>query len=183
MSKEPVMIPLAFAQLGLNKVILDGKPAPLGYNKQGRLVLIVTSQGTHALEIEAKVKLQELSSGGMQFSISIPESVAGSMALTTPGDMEIHSTSPISSTKYDKNSDQTRAELVIGGQNKLTVVLMGNGRQEDNKAILLGESASIVKLTKADQNLDCLYTVQVLRRGVRQLQFHLSGEWTITQVT
>ena len=183
MSKDPVTIPLAFAQLGLNRVVLDGKPAPLGYDKQGRLVLIVTSKGTHSLEFEAKTKLQELSSGGTQFSVSIPEATAGTMTLITPGDMEIHSTSPISETTYDKESDQTKVELTVGGQNKLSVILMGNGRREDDRAILLGESATTVKLTTTDQSLECLYTVQVLRRGVRQLQFHFPSEWTILQVT
>lgn len=183
MTKEPVMIPLAFAQVGLNRVMFDGKPAPLGYDKQGRLILIVASRGTHSLEVEARTKAQELSSGGMQFSISIPEAAAGTMSLSTPGDMEIHSTSPLSETKYDKAADRTSVELVVGGQNKLTVVLTGNGRREEDKAILLGESAATVKLTSKDQNLDCLYTTQVLRRGVRQLQFQLPSQWTITQVT
>lgn len=182
MSKEPVMIPLAFAQVGLNRVTFDGKPAPLGYDKQGRLVLIVASKGTHKLEIEAKTKLQELTSGGMQFSVSIPEATAGTLSLAAPGDLEIHSTSPVSKTVYDKEKDVTNAELVIGGQNKLTVILMGNGRKEDDKAILLGESATTIKLTATEQSLECLYTVQVLRRGVRQLQFKLPDEWTITQV-
>ncbi|MBN1973497.1 MAG: hypothetical protein JW787_07640 [Sedimentisphaerales bacterium] len=183
MSREPVMVPLAFAQLGLNRVVLDDKPAPLGYDRQGRLVLIVTSRGTHKVEVEAKTKLQELSSGGMQFSISIPEATAGTMSLTAPGDLEIHSSSPHSETVYDKSADKTSVDLIIGGQNKLTVILMGNGRQEDDKAILLGESAATVKLTATDQSLECLYTVQVLKRGVRQLQFRLPAEWTITQVT
>ncbi len=183
MSKEPVMIPLAFAQVGLNRVTFDGKPAPLGYDKQGRLVLIVAAKGTHKLEIEAKTKLQELTSGGMQFSVSIPEATAGTLSLAAPGDLEIHSTSPVSKTVYDKDKDVTNAELVIGGQNKLTVILMGNGRKEDDKAILLGESAATIKLTATEQSLECLYTVQVLRRGVRQLRFKLPSDWTITQVT
>jgi hypothetical protein len=183
MSNDPVMIPLAFAQMGLNRVVMDNKPAPLGYNKQGRLVLIVASRGTHVLEIEAKTKLQELSSGGMQFSVSIPEATAGTLSLAAPGDLEIHSTCPLSKTAYDKQNDRTNVELIVGGQNKLTVILMGNGRQEDDKAILLGESATTIKLASNDQSLECLYTVQVLRRGVRQLQFRIPSEWTIMQVT
>ena len=81
MSSDPVQVALAFAQVGLNRVVLDGKPAPLGYDKQGRLVLILTSKGTHQLEIEAKTKLQELASGGTQFSVSIPEATAGALNL------------------------------------------------------------------------------------------------------
>ncbi|MHC4542065.1 MAG: hypothetical protein ACYS74_20140, partial [Planctomycetota bacterium] len=50
-------------------------------------------------------------------------------------------------------------------------------------AILLGESAATVHLTRSHQELGCLYTVQVLRRGAREVQFHLPSEWTITEVT
>ena len=74
-------------------------------------------------------------------------------------------------------------KLTIGGKNNLTVVLLGNGRQDDDRAILLGESAASVQLTRSHQTMSCLFTVQVLRRGVRQLQFRVPSDWTITQVT
>ncbi|MHC4072429.1 MAG: hypothetical protein ACYTGS_10415, partial [Planctomycetota bacterium] len=58
-----------------------------------------------------------------------------------------------------------------------------NGRKKEDRAILLGESATTVRLTQSHQTLDCLYTLQVLRRGARELQFRLPSEWTITKVT
>jgi len=183
MSDKPVAIGLGFGRIGLTKVTLDDKPAPLGYNKQGKLTLIVTAKGVHKLDIAGTTKLKELSSGGMQFGISLPEAVAASMKLSAPGDLEMHATSPVSKRTYDKQTDRTSVELTIGGQNKLTVVLLGNGRQEDDQAILLGESAAMVSLTKWHQVMGCLYTVQVLRRGVRELQFQLPRQWTVTEVT
>ena len=183
MSDKPVAIGLGFGQIGLTGVLMDDKPAPLGYNKQGKLTLIVTAKGVHKLDIAGKTKLKELSSGGMQFGISLPEAVAASMKLSAPGDLEMHATSPVSKRTYDKQADRTNVELTIGGQNKLTVVLLGNGRQEDDRAILLGESAAMVSLTKWHQVMGCLYTVQVLRRGVRELQFQLPSQWTVTEVT
>lgn len=183
MSDKPVAIGLGFGRIGLTKVTLDDKPAPLGYNKQGKLTLIVTAKGVHKIDIAGTTKLKELSSGGMQFGISLPEAVAASMKLSAPGDLEMHATSPVSKRTYDKQTDRTSVELTIGGQNKLTVVLLGNGRQEDDRAILLGESAAMVSLTKWHQVMGCLYTVQVLRRGVRELQFQLPRQWTVTEVT
>jgi hypothetical protein len=183
LGKGPVAVPLGFAQTGLTRVVLDGKPAPLGYNKQGRLTLIVTAKGSHQLEVAGTTKLKELSGGGVQFGISLPAAVAGNMKLSAPGDLEIHATVPVSKSSYDKESDRTNAEMTLGGQDKLTVVLLGNGRQEGDRAILLGESATTVRLTRSHQVLGCFYTLQVLRRGVRELQFQLPSEWTITKVT
>lgn len=96
MSKGPVAVPLGFAQIGLTRVVLDGRPAPLGYDKKGKLTLIVTAKGRHELEIEGATKLKELSSGGMQFSIFLPEAVAAKMKLSAAGDLEMHSTAPAS---------------------------------------------------------------------------------------
>jgi hypothetical protein len=183
MSDGPVAVPLGFAQIGLTRVVLDGKPAPLGYDRQGRLTLTVTARGSHKLEIRGTTKLKELSSGGTQFSVSLPEAVAGTMKLVAAGDLEMHATAPISQSSYDRQADRTTAELTVGGQDKLTVVLLGNGRQADERAILLGESASTVNLTGSHKILGCLYTVQILRRGVRELEFELPAEWTVTEIT
>jgi hypothetical protein len=183
LGKGPVAVLLGFAQTGLTRVVLDGRPAPLGYNKQGKLTLIITTKGSYQLEVGGTAQLKELSGGGMQFGISLPAAVAGNMKLSAPGDLEIHATVPVSRSSYDKEADRTNAELTLGGQSKLTVVLLGNGRQEEDRAILLGESATTVRLTRSHQVLGCLYTLQVLRRGVGELQFQLPAEWTITKVT
>ena len=183
MSDGPVAVPLGFAQIGLTHVALDGSPAPLGYDRQGRLTLTVTAKGSHKLEIRGTTKLKELSSGGTQFSISLPQAVAGTMRLAAAGDLDMHATVPISQSSYDRQADRTTAELTLGGQDKLTVVLLGNGRQADERSILLGESASTVNLTSSHQIFSCLYTVQILRRGVRELEFELPSEWTVTEIT
>ncbi|MFC1634441.1 hypothetical protein ACFL5Z_06325 [Planctomycetota bacterium] len=183
LGKEPIAVPLGFAQIGLTRVVLDGKPAPLGYDEKGRLTLIVTAKGSHRLEVTGTTKLTELESGGMQFGVSLPASVAGQMELSTPGDIEVHATVPIQKSSYDKPTDRTDAVLTLGGRAQVAVVLLGNGRQQEDRAILLAESATTVHLTRSHQVLGCLYTVQVLRRGVRELKFQLPSEWTITEVT
>jgi len=183
LGKGPVAVPLGFAQIGLTRVVLDGEPAPLGYNEQGKLTLIVATKGSHQVEVAGTTKLKELSSGGMQFGMSLPAAVAGSMKLNAPGDLEIHATVPVSDSSYDKEADRTDAELTLGGQDRLNVVLLGNGRQDQDQAILLGESAATVRLTRSHKVLGCLYMVQVLRRAVRELRFQLPSEWTITEVT
>ena len=183
LGKGPVAVPLGFAQIGLTRVVLDGEPAPLGYDDKGRLTLIVMDKGSHRLEIEGTTKLTELSSGGMQFSISLPAAVAGNMKLGAPGDIEIHATVPVATSRYDRQADRTDAELTLGGRRQVAVVLLGNGRQQEDRAILLAESAATVHLTRSHQVLSCLVTVQVLRRGARELKFQLPPEWTITEVT
>jgi hypothetical protein len=182
LGKGPVAVPLGFAQIGLTRVLLDGDPAPLGYDQNGRLTLIATAKGSHQVKIEGTTKLTELSTGGMQFGVSLPAAVAGNLKLSVPGDVEVHATAPTQSSHYDNQRDRTDAELALGGRRQVTVVLLGNGRRQEDRAILLGESATTVHLTRSHQVLDCLYTVQALRRGVRELRFQLPPEWTITQV-
>lgn len=183
MSERPIAVRLGFAKLGLRKLLLDGKAAPLGYDRKGRLSVILTRKGTHLLKIEGAAKLKELSTGGMHFSIAMPAAVAGKMTLTAGGDLDIHATVPKSKPTYDKQNDRTSVELTIGGHHELTVVLLGNGRREDDRPILLDESACTVRITRSHQVLNSLHTIQVLRRGARQLQFQLPAEWTVTDVT
>ncbi|MDP6634935.1 MAG: hypothetical protein QGG42_08565 [Phycisphaerae bacterium] len=183
LNTEPVVVELPFGRVGLTEILLDGKAAPANYNTRGRLVLIVTGRGVHKLTLVGSVKLTELSSGGMQFSMVLPTAVAGAMKLQLPGDQEAHANVPVAATKYDKQGDRTIVDLTLGGYGSLSVALLGNGRQEDRKAILLGESATTVALTPTGQTMDCLYTVQVLRRGLRELVFSLDPNWTITDVS
>jgi len=182
LSDEPVAVPLSLASVGVARMTLGGKPAPLGYDRKGRLVLIVTGRGGHKLELAGSTGLRELKGGGIEFGLSLPTSTAGQMSFTAPGDLEVHATVPVASAKYDKASDRTAVKLAVGGRGSFNVVLMGNGRQEDRRAILLGTSAMTVRLTGAHESLNCLYTVQVLRRGVRELRFAVPGAWTITDV-
>jgi len=183
MSEKPVAVPLQFAHIGLTRVALGNKAAPLGYDESGRLIVIISGKGTHKLEVAGSTVLRELAGGGMQFGMVLPEAVAGTMRLTAPGDLEIHATVPAAGRKYDRQADRTTVDLTVGGHAAVTAVLTGSGRQEDGRAILLGESASSINVTKSHQVLSCLYTVQVLRRGVRELAFSMPPGWTVTDVT
>ncbi len=182
MSDLPVSVPLGFGQIGLTEVSLDSKDAPLGYDSAGRLVLVVTGRGEHKLTVAGSTALTELRGGGMQFGLSVPTATAGELALTATGDLEVHSVSPVTEVKYDKAADKTTARLTVGGQASVTVVLLGNGRQEDQRAIILGNSATTVQLTASSETLNCLYTAEVLRRGVRELTLLVPSAYTITDV-
>ncbi|MHC4212571.1 MAG: hypothetical protein ACYSWP_04255 [Planctomycetota bacterium] len=183
LSDSPVAVPLEFGNIGLTSILMNSKAAPLGYDKQGRLILLLTAKGTYQVTVEGTAKLSELSSGGMQFGLSLPACVAGQIKLSAEGDLEIHSTVPASKSTYDKQADRTNSVLTIGSRRTLTVVLLGNGRRLEDNAILIGESANTITLTRSHQVMSCLYTVQLLRRSVRQLQFTLPAEWTVTEVT
>ena len=183
MSDRPVAVALGFGQIGLTDVRLDAKDAPLGYDSNGRLVLIVTGRGAHKLAVAGSTSLTELRGGGMKFGLTLPTATAGEMTLTAPGDLEVHSVAPVTDLKYDRKSDKTTARLAVGGQGSVTVVLMGNGRQEDQRAILLGSSATTVQLTASSATLNCLYTAEVLRRGVRELTLLVPAAYTITDVS
>ncbi len=182
LSDMPVAVPLKLAQLSVTQILLDGKPAPLGYDRN-QLVLMVAKRGVHRVQLTASALLREMSGGGMQFTITLPSSVAGSMALSAPGDLSVHATVPTSKCVYHRGLDRTSVKLTLGGHETLSVALTGNGRQEDLRAILLGESVTHVELAPAHQSLRCLYTAQVLRRGAAELEFALDPAWTVLDVT
>lgn len=183
MSDEPVSVALGFGQIGLTELKLDGKPAPLGYDKSGRLVLVLTRRGEHKLTVAGTTALTELRAGGMKFGMSIPAATAGQISLTAPGDLEIHSGAPVTRLTHDEAADRTTARLTVGGMSSLSVVLLGNGRRDDQKAIILGDSATTVQLSASAQTLNCLYTAEVLRRGVRDLTFLVPARYAITDVS
>ena len=182
MTTDLIAMPLGFARIGLSSILLDKEPAPLGYNDQGRLTLIVQGRTRYRLDVTGAIKLDELTTGGMQMGIGIPAAVAGHMRLSTVGNLDIHATTPITPAVYNKEIDRTETELTIGGHDKLTIVLSGNGRNADEAPILLGESAATIDVSTSHQVLSCLYTVQMLRRGARELQFELPRQWTVSDV-
>jgi len=76
--------------LNPTKVSLNGAAAPLGYDKKGKLVLVLSGKGTHQISISASAVLKELDRGGMSCVMSLPPAVAGKMTLRAPGDLEVH---------------------------------------------------------------------------------------------
>lgn len=183
LSDRPVAMPAGFSGVGLTKLLLDKKPAPLGYDRQGRLSLIVTGKGEHTLVLEGSTTIRELARGGVEFSLGLPAAASATLQLAARGDLEIHASVPVDTPVYDKAADRTTAALTFGGSSGLTVTMLGNGRSEDQRAIILGESASAIMVTQFSQVLTCQYNIQVLRRGVREMQFAVPKGWTITDVT
>ena len=182
---KPVALPLPFGQIGLTSLTCDGQPAPLGYDGTGRLVLIVSgNQRKHTVTLEATALLKDLASGGSQFAMSVPPAAAGTLAVSAGGDLDIVSNAPLltSPATYDKQADRTAAKIAVGGYSAVTILLLGNGRQDDVRAILLGESVTQVRLSPVSQDIQCLYSVQILRRAVRELRFAVPTDWTISDV-
>lgn len=182
MTDQMVPVPLGFATIGLSLMELDGKAAPLGLSKEGKMVLIVTGKGDHSLKIAGSTQLTDLQGGGVQFGMVVPPSAAGKLTLLAPGDLEVHSNLPVALPEYDRASDRTKAVMTIGGQANIVAVLMGNGHKDDERAILLNQVATTVRVGRAGQTLSSLCDVQILRRGVREMRFTLPALWTITEV-
>ena len=181
--QKPVFVELGFGGLGLDSVLFEGTAAPLGYNDKGQLGLIVTGKGSYSLQVSGATRLRELASGGMQFGLRVPEAVSGRMKLTAGGDVEVHASVPATKGEYSSKDDKTTSELTIGGLKDITVVLAGNDSREQESSILLGRRATTVTLSKTQEVVSSLYTVQVLRRSVKELSFRVPINWTITEVT
>ncbi len=182
LTDAPIAVPLDFADVGLTKATLDGEPAPMNLNGQGRLVVVVQGKGVHTLRINGVAALQEMKGGGLRFAATLPEAVSGVVDMSLPGDQEIHANVPAQKRSYDAAADRTKVQLVIGGNSALSVIMLGNGRRDDDHAITLCDSATTVQLTESGQIIDAVFTTQVLRRGLRELQFALPNDLAVQKV-
>ncbi len=182
LSDEPTAVPFPLGRAGWTEVLLDDKPAPLGLGPDGALRLIVTGQGRHTVRIAGRSRLSELPRGGLRLDLALPPAAAGALTLHVQGDQDVHANVPVTQRSYDADADRTSAVLTMGGQAILSAVLTGNGRQDDRQSIVLGESVTTVALTPAGQQLHCVFTAQMLRRGRRELTFSLPAGWHVADV-
>ena len=178
----PFDLVLPFRGLGLEKVLLGGNSAPLWYGDNGRMNLRLPGPGEHKLKISGSLPIQDTPGGGSQFNLHIPMANSGKLTLHVPGDQEIRANVPVIHTEFDQGNSTTKIELAAGGRTLVQGLLIGNGHRQDQRAILVGNSATTVTLDQAGQVLDAYFSVQVLRQGVRKFNFLLDPSWTLTDV-
>ena len=178
----PLELVLPFRGIGMDRVLLDGNPAPLWHGDNGRMNLRLPGAGEHQLEINGNLPIQDTPGGGSQFNFHIPKANAGKLTLHVPGDQEIRTNVPVIHTEFDQKGSTTRIELATGGHTHVQGLLIGNGHRKDQRAILVGNSATTITLDQAGQVLDAYFSVQVLRQGVRKFTFLLESVWTLTDI-
>ncbi|MAH12888.1 MAG: hypothetical protein CMO33_04005 [Verrucomicrobia bacterium] len=183
LSDEAIDLILPFQGIGFDRLHLDGNAAPLWLGDKGRLNIRLPGPGVHKIDVVGTVPLRDTPGGGTQFSLGLPGAVAGKLVLKLPGHQEIKTNAPVLRSEFDPTADSSTIELAIGGHENIQALLLGNGRREDQRAILIGNSAVTVSLDAAGQVLDAAYTLQVLRKGVRKFVFLLEADWTVTEVT
>ncbi len=184
LSDQPVEAPFGFAGAALGEVLLDGRPAPLGFDEKGRTVLIVTGRGEHTVKITATASLEtgRSAGGGRRLALALPPAVSGTMKLHADGDVEVVSGAAVTDRTYDAETDRTTARLAVGGQRAVTLALLGNGRRDADEALLVFGSTCVVSLSPSHETISCLCDVEILRRAVRTLRFRVDADWTVTAV-
>ena len=183
LAKDPIDLILPIDRISFDQFELSENPAPLWVGDNGRLNIRLPGKGTHNVKVAGIIPLEDTPGGGTRFHFRIPGAVSGVFKLQVPGDQEIRTNVPVLWTEFDEAASLTTISLAIGGHEHIHGVLLGNGHREDQRTILIGNSASTVTLDPAGQVLDVFYTIQVLRQGVRKFAFQLDSGWTVTEVS
>ncbi len=183
LTHDPIDLILPFERISFDKFQLSETPAPLWLGDNGRLNIRLPGKGLHKVQVSGIIPLQDTPGGGTRFNFRLPGAVAGVFKLQVPGDQEIRTNVPILWTEHDEAASSTTMALAIGGHEHIHGALLGNGNRDDQRTILIGNSASTITLDPAGQILDVFYSVQVLRQGVRKFSFNLDSGWTLTEVS
>ena len=183
LANEAIDLVLPFEQIGFDRIQLSENAAPLWLGDKGKLNIRLPGNGTHHISLKGFIPLQETPGGGTRFNVRIPGAVSGTFTLMVSGDQEIHTNVPVLREDYDSVAGKTTIELAIGGHENIQGVLIGNGHRDDQRAILIGNSATTITLDPAGQVLDSLQTLQVLRKGIREFTFRMDPGWTVTEIS
>jgi hypothetical protein len=183
LANDAIDLVLPFEQIGFDRIQLSENAAPLWLGDKGKLNIRLPGPGTHHVSLKGFMPLQETPGGGTRFNVRLPGAVSGTFVLMVSGDQEIHTNVPIIREDYDSAAGTTTIELAIGGQEHIQGVLLGNGHRDDQRAILIGNSATTITLDPAGQVLDSLQTLQVLRKGIREFTFKIDPGWTVTEIS
>ena len=81
-------IPLDLAGVGIRSALLDDKPASLGRNDQGQIVLFVEGKGKHELKL-ALTTLLQTSAATQTLQLTLPTTASTKVQLAIPGNVEV----------------------------------------------------------------------------------------------
>ena len=142
LANDAIDLVLPFEQIGFDRIQLSENAAPLWLGDKGKLNIRLPGNGTHHISLKGFIPLQETPGGGTRFNVRIPGAVSGTFTLMVSGDQEIHTNVPVLREDYDSVAGKTTIELAIGGHENIQGVLLGNGHRDDQRAILIGNSAT-----------------------------------------
>ena len=104
-------IPLDLNGVGIRTAMLDGKPASLGRNPTGQVILFVEGVGQRLLELDL-VTILQTSAAQQSLQFALPTPTATKLHVAVPGNVEVRSGAAVVSRTVDEEANVTRFELL-----------------------------------------------------------------------
>ncbi len=173
-------IPLDLNSVGIRTAMLDGKPASLGRDPQGRVVLFVEGIGRKQLELDLVTVLQT-SAAQQSLQFALPTPSATRLRVTVPGNVEVRSGAAVVSRSVDQEAGVTRFEL-LPQRGPLSLVMSLNNKLLLDQRVVMARSVIVDEMTQAYERLHATVSLGVLHGAVDQFRFRVPAGFEITDV-
>ncbi len=173
-------LPLEISGVGVRRATLDGEPASLGRDDQGRLLLFVEGVGRRQLELDLVMSLQATAAQqSLQFQVPTP--AATKLRLSVPGNVEVRSGASVVQRSVDEAAGITRFEL-LPQRGSQAIVMSLNNRVLQERRIVMARSVMMVELTQGYERLHATMSLDVLQGAVETFRFRVPNEFEVTEV-
>ncbi|MEO8495017.1 MAG: hypothetical protein ABI614_08095, partial [Planctomycetota bacterium] len=173
-------IPLELSGVGIRAAMLDGKPASLGRNEQGHVIVFVKGKGQRQLDLDLVTVLQT-SAAQQSLQLTLPTSAATKLRVTVPGNVEIRSGAAVVSRSVDQQANVTRFEL-LPQRGPLSLVMSLNNKLLLERRVVMARSVIVDEMTQAYERLHATVSLGVLHGAVDQFRFRVPAGFEITDV-
>ena len=167
--------------LGLQAVLIDGKGAPIGKDKNGRLLLFVDGVGEHEVVLQAVAPIQT-TAARQTLDFRVPQPGATRIQLTIAGDVEVKSGAAVVSRTFDAGAAETRFELLAEAE-QTALVMSLNSRLKRQERAVVARTVLVDEVTGAYERMNATISLDVLHRAVGDFRFKLPEGFDITEVS
>ena len=173
-------IPLDLANVGIRSAVLDGKPAALGRNEQGQVILFVDGKGKHELKLSLTALLQT-SAATQLLQVTLPSTAATKFTLSVPGNVEVKAGASVISRAYDMAANVTKLEL-LPPRGGLAVVMSLNNKTLQDQRVVVANSVLVTEVTQGYERIHARVAHRILHGAVDKFRFSVPAGFEVTRV-
>lgn len=173
-------IPLDLASVGIRSALLDGKPASLGRNEAGQVILFAEGKGKHTFTLGLTTLLQT-SAATQTLQVTLPSPAATKLQLTVPGNVEVKAGAAVISRAYNAQEVSTRLEL-LPARGPLSVVMSLNNKKLQDQRVVVAKSVLVTEVTQGYERIHANVSHRVLHGAVDKFRFEVPAGFEVTGV-
>ncbi len=173
-------IAIDLANVGIRSAILDGKPAALGRNEHGQVVLFVEGKGKHELKLSLTALLQT-SAATQLLQLTLPSTAATKLTLSVPGNVEVKAGASVITRSFDMAANVTKLEL-LPPRGGLAVVMSLNNKTLQDQRVVIANSVLVTEVTQGYERIHARVTHRILHGAVDKFRFSVPAGFEVTRV-